>query len=84
MKRELQMARDIQQEFLPKEIPVLSSWDVDVRWHPARQVGGDFYDVFRLPDNKLGLVIADVADKGLPAALYMVLVRTLISCYSTS
>jgi len=49
-----------------------------VRWRTAREVGGDFYDYFELPGNRLGLVIADVADKGMPAALFMTLVRTLV------
>ena len=51
---------------------------MDVRWKPARQVAGDFYDIIHLEGNKLGLVIADVADKGMPAALFMTLIRTLI------
>ena len=78
MERELQLAREIQQTFLPDHLPVHSGWDLDVLWKPAREVGGDFYDVFDLPGNRLGLVIADVADKGMPAALFMTLVRTLI------
>jgi sigma-B regulation protein RsbU (phosphoserine phosphatase) len=51
---------------------------LDVRWRPARQVGGDFYDFFELPGNQFGLVIADVSDKGMPTALYMAVSRTLI------
>jgi sigma-B regulation protein RsbU (phosphoserine phosphatase) len=49
-----------------------------MRWHTAREVGGDLCDFFTLPDGRLGLVIADVADKGMPAALFMTLVRTLM------
>jgi phosphoserine phosphatase RsbU/P len=78
MERELQLAREIQQTFLPDHLPQHPGWDLDVLWKPAREVGGDFYDVFDLPGNRLGLVIADVADKGMPAALFMTLVRTLI------
>jgi serine phosphatase RsbU (regulator of sigma subunit) len=78
MERELQLAREIQQSFLPERLPIHNGWDLDVLWKPAREVGGDFYDVFDLPGNRLGLVIADVADKGMPAALFMTLVRTLI------
>jgi serine phosphatase RsbU (regulator of sigma subunit) len=78
LERELQLARQIQKRFLPQELPTLPGWDLAVRWRTARQVGGDFYDIFELPGKKLGLVIADVADKGMPAALFMILVRTLI------
>jgi len=78
MERELQLARDIQKTFLPDHLPVLPGWDIDIRWQPARQVAGDFYDYFLLRQNELGFVIADVADKGMPAALFMTLIRTLI------
>ena len=54
-------------------MPELPGWELAARWKPARQVGGDFYDVFELPDNQLGLFIADVSDKGVPAALFMAL-----------
>jgi serine phosphatase RsbU (regulator of sigma subunit) len=78
MERELQLAREIQSAFLPKEIPQIPGWDFAVRWQPARQVGGDFYDILRLDEDRYGFVIADVADKGMPAALFMTLIRTLI------
>ena len=78
LERELQLARDIQRTFLPHDLPDLPGWDLSVRWQPAREVGGDFYDYFMLPGNRFGIVIADVADKGMPAALYMTLIRTLI------
>jgi serine phosphatase RsbU (regulator of sigma subunit) len=76
--REFQLARQIQRTFLPHHLPELPGWSMDVRWRTAREVGGDFYDVFDLPDGRLGLVMADVADKGMPAALFMILVRTLV------
>jgi GAF domain-containing protein len=78
LEREFQLAREIQRTFLPTQIPEPKGWDLDVRWRPAREVGGDFYDAFELPGNRLGLVIADVSDKGMPAALYMTVTRTLI------
>ena len=78
LEREFQLAREIQRTFLPHEIPQLQGWDMDIRWRTAREVGGDFYDFFTLPGNRLGIVTADVADKGMPAALFMVLVRTLV------
>jgi serine phosphatase RsbU (regulator of sigma subunit) len=78
MEKELQLAREIQTTFLPEHLPTLPGWDIDIRWQPARQVGGDFYDVLYLDENHIGLVIADVADKGMPAALFMTLIRTLI------
>jgi phosphoserine phosphatase RsbU/P len=76
--REIQLARQIQETFLPDTMPQINRWEIDLRWETAREVGGDFYDIFKLPENRLGLVIADVSDKGLPAALYMTVARTLI------
>lgn len=78
LEREMQLARDIQRTFLPQTVPELPGWDLKVRWLTAREVGGDFYDYFELPGDRFGLVIADAADKGMPAALYMTLVRTLL------
>ncbi len=78
MERELQLAREIQVAFLPKKIPEIAGWDIDVHWQPAREVGGDFYDILHLEQHKIGFIIADVADKGMPAALFMTLIRTLM------
>lgn len=76
--RELQLARQIQKTFLPEKLPKLPGYDLAAEWKTARQVGGDFYDVFELSPGKFGLTIADVSDKGLPASLYMTVSRTLI------
>jgi serine phosphatase RsbU (regulator of sigma subunit)/putative methionine-R-sulfoxide reductase with GAF domain len=78
MERELLVAGAIQQTLMPRDLPGLQGWEMAVAWQPARQVGGDFYDFFELPGGRLGLVIADVADKGLPAALFMALTRALV------
>jgi sigma-B regulation protein RsbU (phosphoserine phosphatase) len=78
LERELQLAHEIQQALIPGELPQPPGWDLAATWRAARQVAGDFYDVFELPDGRLGLVIADVADKGMPAALFMTLTRTLM------
>ena len=78
LETEVQLARQIQQTFLPESLPELADWELAARWKPARQVGGDFYDVFDLPNNQMGLFIADVSDKGVPAALFMALTRTLV------
>jgi len=78
IEREFQLAREIQQTFLPDQIPNIPGWEMDVRWETARQVGGDFYDFFLLTDDQLAFVIADVSDKGLAASLYMAVTRTLI------
>lgn len=78
LETEVQLARQIQQTFLPESLPELEEWELAARWKTARQVGGDFYDVFDLPDRRLGLFIADVSDKGMPAALFMALTRTLV------
>lgn len=78
MEREFQLAREIQKTFLPESTPTLEGWDFDLKWQTAREVGGDFYDLFETKDKKLAIVIADVSDKGMPAALYMTVTRTLI------
>ena len=79
---ELEKGRKIQQDFLPNDIPNLPNWEIATCFDPAREVSGDFYDVFKLPSGKLGLVIADVADKGVGSALYMALIRSLIRVYA--
>ncbi len=76
--RELQLARQIQKTFLPEKLQQLGGYDLAADWQTARQVGGDFYDVFELSPGRFGLAIADVSDKGLPASLYMTVSRTLI------
>ena len=81
LEKEIQLARQIQRTFLPSRLPTMPGWELDIRWQTARQVGGDFYDVFHSRQGKLGLVIADVSDKGLPAALYMTVTRTLIRAF---
>ena len=78
LETEVQLARQIQQTFIPETLPLLPGWDLAARWRTARQVGGDFYDVMELPGGRIGLFIADVADKGIPAALFMSLTRTLV------
>jgi serine phosphatase RsbU (regulator of sigma subunit)/putative methionine-R-sulfoxide reductase with GAF domain len=78
LETEVQLARQIQQTFIPESLPQFPDWELAARWKTARQVGGDFYDVFDLPGKRLGLFIADVADKGVPAALFMALTRTLV------
>ncbi|MFC7381803.1 PP2C family protein-serine/threonine phosphatase [Sphaerisporangium rhizosphaerae] len=77
--RELEIGREIQLGFLPDSLPTPAGWDIDVRYRPARTVAGDFYDVFELVNRRrLGLVVADVCDKGVGAALFMALIRSLL------
>jgi serine phosphatase RsbU (regulator of sigma subunit)/anti-sigma regulatory factor (Ser/Thr protein kinase) len=71
IEQELRVARVVQQTLLPKIVPDLAGWQIAAHWLPARAVSGDFYDFYPLPDGRLGLVIADVTDKGVPAALVM-------------
>lgn len=78
LEHEVQLARRIQQTFLPDQLPELEGWELAACWETAREVGGDFYDVIALPGSRLALLIADVSDKGMPAALFMALTRTLI------
>ena len=78
IERELELARQVQQSMLPHSFPEVPGYALSARNEPARQVGGDFYDVILLDDDHFGLVVADVADKGMPAALYMALTRSLL------
>jgi serine phosphatase RsbU (regulator of sigma subunit) len=79
---ELERGRRMQTSFLPGELPKIESWDLIPFFKPARQVAGDFYDVFKLPGGCIGLVLADVCDKGVGAALFMALFRSLIRVFS--
>ena len=77
--KELEIGRRIQADFLPEFIPEVENWEIATYFEAAREVAGDFFDVFELkPDNKLAIVIGDVCDKGVGAALFMTLFRSLI------
>ncbi len=78
LEQELAVAQLIQQNFLPKELPRLDGWEVAAYYRPARAVGGDFYDFIELSDGRLGLVIGDVTDKGVPAAMVMAATRSVL------
>jgi len=82
LERELEAARKIQESFLPRTIPTHPGWEIGVTWRVARDVGGDFYDFIELPAGpqgpRWGIAIADVTDKGIPAALFMALSKTLL------
>ena len=78
IEQELRIARLIQQTLLPKTLPQLPGYDLAAYYQPAREVGGDFYDFLELEDGRLGLVVGDVTDKGVPAALVMATTRTML------
>lgn len=78
IEQELRVARLIQQTLLPKAVPEPPGWQVVAYYQPAREVGGDFYDFIDLPDGRLGLVVGDVAGKGVPAALVMATTRSIL------
>jgi len=78
LEQELRVARVVQQTLLPKELPQLDGWKVAAYWQPAQAVSGDFYDFIALPDGNLGIVVADVTGKGVPAALVMATTRGLL------
>lgn len=78
MEQELRVARIIQQTLLPEDVPHLPDWEIAAHWQPAQAVGGDFYDFLELPDGRLALIVGDVTDKGVPAALVMASTRTIV------
>src|SRR3712207_528960 len=78
IEQELRVARLIQQTLLSKAVPELGSWDVAAFYQPAREVGGDFYDFLEFEDGHLGIIVGDVTDKGVPAALVMATTRTML------
>jgi phosphoserine phosphatase RsbU/P len=80
---ELNRAREIQQALLPKEIPQIEGFEIGGTWEPARIVGGDYFDVIRLSEKKLGICIADVVGKGVPAALFMANVQATVRAYAS-
>lgn len=75
---ELRVATLIQQQFLPRDLPSLPDWQVAAFYGPARAVGGDFYDFIELPGGRIGVVVGDVTDKGVPAALVMARTHTIL------
>ncbi|MGF1492656.1 MAG: PP2C family protein-serine/threonine phosphatase [Microcoleaceae cyanobacterium] len=79
---ELEKGREMQRNFLPRELVQTPGWEIAAFMSPARRVAGDFYDVFELPCNNIGLVIGDVCDKGVSAGLFMGLFRSLIRIFS--
>jgi serine phosphatase RsbU (regulator of sigma subunit) len=84
LERDLEIGREIQKSFLPESLPQVPGWQIAARFAPARQVAGDFYDAFVLPGgDSVGLVIADVCDKGVGAALFMALFRSLLRASAT-
>ncbi|MGE5601908.1 MAG: PP2C family protein-serine/threonine phosphatase, partial [Nitrososphaerales archaeon] len=78
LERELQMARELQAGLLPHDVPTLAGWEFASHWQPAREVAGDFFDFIHLGKDRVGALVADVADKGMPAALFMALSRSIL------
>jgi sigma-B regulation protein RsbU (phosphoserine phosphatase) len=78
IEHDLMVAREIQRAIMPKPIPGLEWADIDGSMEAARQIGGDFYDYFMMDDHRVGFVIGDVSGKGIPAAIFMAVSRTLI------
>jgi len=83
LNQELEKGRLMQLNFLPSELLQIPNWEVSAFFKPARQVAGDFYDIFQVTDSHVGLVIADVCDKGVGAALFMALFRSLIRIFAS-
>jgi serine phosphatase RsbU (regulator of sigma subunit) len=84
LERDLQTARQVQAALLPHHMPVVQGWRFAAHWQPAREVSGDFYEFLHLPNNTLGLAIADVTGKGMPAALVMANTRSVLRAMAAS
>ncbi|MFQ3646152.1 MAG: GAF domain-containing SpoIIE family protein phosphatase [Anaerolineae bacterium] len=82
LEHELHMASQIQRSLLPQQMPVTTAYEIAPHWEAAREVAGDFYDAFELGGGAFGTVIADVSDKGAPAALFMAVTRTLMRSHA--
>ncbi len=83
IEHDVEIARDIQLSFLPRELPQPEGWELAAYFHPAREVAGDFYDAFTMAQGRrVGFVIADVCDKGVGAALFMALIRSLTRAFA--
>jgi ketosteroid isomerase-like protein len=78
VEQELRVARTIQQASLPKDVPELEGWQIAPYYQPAREVGGDFYDILELKDGRLGIVVGDATGHGVPAALVMASARSML------
>jgi predicted ester cyclase len=78
VEQELQVARRIQHASLPEDLPALEGWQISPCYQPAREVGGDFYDLFELQDGRLGIVVGDATGHGVPAALVMASARSML------
>jgi phosphoserine phosphatase RsbU/P len=78
LSREMEIGQQIQRGFLPERLPQVAGWDLAAWFKPARHVGGDFYDALQLADGRIAIAVADVCDKGVGAALYMALFRSLL------
>jgi sigma-B regulation protein RsbU (phosphoserine phosphatase) len=83
IEHDVEIARDIQLNFLPRELPQPDGWELAAHFAPAREVAGDFYDAFTMAQGRrIGFVIADVCDKGVGAALFMALIRSLTRAFA--
>lgn len=82
IKHELELGRQIQADFLPATLPQPPGWEISAFFQPALEVSGDFYDAFTLSDQRVVLILADVCGKGVGAALFMALVRSLIRFFA--
>ena len=78
LEHELNIAREIQYNLLPKELPSISGYDIAARYFPCFEVSGDYYDIMQLDNDNLGIIVADVSGKGVPASMIMTMARSLV------
>jgi len=78
LQKEMQVAQEIQQSLLPKEMPIAEGFEIGTLYRAAKEVGGDYYDFVWVDDDTLGIVVADVSGKGVPGSLVMTMIRTAL------
>ena len=83
LERELELAHEVQSNLLPKKIPAIPGYDISAFYRSSHEVGGDYYDIIQVDENNIGVIVADVAGKGIPGSMLMTMTRSLVRMEAT-